>query len=80
MAHETQSRPYSGLGVQVKVRKTFQAAPSSLGVEIERGSRPTSRLRDNPPGSGAEFQVKFITTFQVVASSLGAGTWGASLK
>ena len=31
MAHTRQSRPDSGLGFQVKVLKTFQVVPSSLG-------------------------------------------------
>ena len=31
VAHIKQSRPDSGLGVQVKVVKTFQVVPTSLG-------------------------------------------------
>ena len=31
MAHTRQSRPDSGLGVQVKDRQTFEAVPTSLG-------------------------------------------------
>ena len=30
-AHVRQSRPYSGLGVQVKVVKLFEVVPASLG-------------------------------------------------
>ena len=33
VAHIRQSRPDSGLGFQVKVRKTFQVVPYSLGSE-----------------------------------------------
>ena len=32
MAHIRQSRPDSGLGLQIKVRKTFKGVPSSLGT------------------------------------------------
>jgi len=33
MAHLRQSRPYSGLDFQVKILKTFESVPSSLGSE-----------------------------------------------
>ena len=35
MEHIRQSRPDSGLGFQVKVRKTFQVVPSSLGSGLK---------------------------------------------
>ena len=37
MAHVRQSRPDSGLGFQVKVPKTFQVVPSSLGAIARAG-------------------------------------------
>ena len=37
MAHARQSRPDSGLGLQVKVVKTLQVVPYSLGSDAGRG-------------------------------------------
>ena len=46
-AHIRQSRPDSGLDIQVKVLKTLQSVPSSLGNGMRSGPRaapPVSRL------------------------------------
>jgi len=45
MAHVRQSRPDYGLGFQVRVLKTFQAVPLSLG-------RRPDRIADSVPAAG----------------------------
>ena len=49
MAHIRQSRPYCGLGFQVKVHKAFQVAPSSLRSG-GGGCMPRSRSREREEG------------------------------
>ena len=51
MAHKRQSRPDSGLGIRVKVPKTVEGVPSSLGsgpASVSVGSADYSL--DKPPG------------------------------
>jgi len=46
MAHIRQSRPDSGLGLQIRVFKIFEGVPSSRG-------RGAERILIGPPGGGA---------------------------
>ena len=43
MAHTRQSRPDSGLGLQVKVLHTVQVVPSSLGGQVGRDKKNDDR-------------------------------------
>ena len=61
LAHIRQSSPDSGIGVQAKVRKTFEVVPSALhfdkatltltGVSLGRGRRTRRTCQPTPPSS-----------------------------